>query len=115
VDYSSKPGKRALQLEARAHIEVQRLIDSGQAPQVSPLSLEYILWTHREFCSRLPSELLSVDDPKTKEKLLVAPGELRTRMVSVGLHVPPPPKDLAAFMARFEAAYRGRLGIQTDR
>lgn len=106
ADYSAKPAKRALQLEARAHIEVQRMIDGGQAPKVSPLSLEYILWTHREFCSRLPPELLVIDDPKTKEKLPVVPGELRTRMVAVGIHVPPPPEDLPAFMARFEAAYR---------
>ncbi len=38
ADYSSRPEKRALQLEARAHIEVQRMIDGGQAPNVSPLS-----------------------------------------------------------------------------
>ena len=106
ADYSSRPEKRALQLEARAHIEVQRMIDGGQAPKVSPLSLAYILWTHREFCSRLPQELLWVEDPKTKEKLPVVPGELRTRMVAVGMHVPPPPEDLPAFMARFEAAYK---------
>lgn len=106
ADYSTKPEKRALQLEARAHIEVQRMIDGGGAPKVSPLSLEYILWTHREFCSRLPPELLSVVDPKTNEKLPVVPGELRRRAVAVGIHVPPPPEDLPAFMARFEAAYR---------
>ena len=82
------------------------MIDGGQAPKVSPLSLAYILWTHREFCSRLPQELLWVEDPKTKEKLPVVPGELRTRMVVVGMHVPPPPEDLPAFMARFEAAYK---------
>ncbi|MGH8138003.1 MAG: Fic family protein [Steroidobacteraceae bacterium] len=106
ADYSADPEKRALQLEARAHIEVQRMIDGGQAPQSSPLSLDYILWTHRVFCSRLPPEMLLVEDPKTKEKLPVIPGELRTRLVAVGLHVPPPPEDLPAFMARFEAAYR---------
>ncbi|MGH8300822.1 MAG: Fic family protein, partial [Steroidobacteraceae bacterium] len=106
ADYSSKPEKRALQLEARAHIEVQRMIDGGQTPGVSPLTLEYVLWTHREFCSRLPKELLSVEDPKTTEKLPVVPGQLRTRMVVVGVHVPPPPEDLPAFMDRFEAAYR---------
>jgi Fic family protein len=106
ADYSSRPEKRALQLEARAHIEVQRMIDGGQAPNASPLSLEYILWTHREFCSRLPPELLLVEDPKTKQKLPVVPGELRTRRVAVGIHVPPPPQDLPAFMSRFEAAYK---------
>jgi Fic family protein len=106
ADYSTKPEKRALQLEARAHIEVQRMIDGGQAPSVSPLSLEYIRWAHREFCSRLPPELLLVDDPKARKKLSVVPGELRTRAVAVGRHVPPPPADLPAFMDRFEAAYR---------
>src|SRR5713226_486306 len=49
ADYSADPEKRALQLEARAHIEVQRMIDGGQAPKASPLSLDYILWTHHEF------------------------------------------------------------------
>jgi Fic family protein len=87
------------------------LLQSHRRPRyspsrVSPLSLEYIVWTHREFCSRLPPELLSIEDPKTKEKLPVVPGELRTRRVAVGIHVPPPPEDLPAFMARFEAAYR---------
>ncbi len=106
ADYSTRPAKRALQLEARAHIEVQQMIDGGLTPAVSPLSLEYILWTHREFCSRLPPELLSVDDPKTNKKLPVVPGELRTHAVAVGIHVPPPPVDLPAFMSRFEAAYR---------
>jgi Fic family protein len=106
ADYSSNPKKRALQLEARAHIEVQRMIDGGQAPKASPLSLDYILWTHREFCSRLPPELLWVEDPKTKERLPVIPGELRSCIVAVGIHVPPPPEDLPAFMARFEAAYK---------
>jgi Fic family protein len=112
ANYSASTTKRALQLEARAHIEVQRMIDSDQAPSASPLSLEYILWTHREFCSRLPPELLSIEDPKTKEKLPVIPGELRTRIVAVGIHVPPPPQDLHAFMARFEAAYKSESKLK---
>jgi Fic family protein len=64
-DYSSRPEKRALQLEARAHIEVLRLIDGDHEPKSSPLSLDYIRWTHHEFCFRLPLELLLVEDPKT--------------------------------------------------
>jgi Fic family protein len=105
ADYSANPHKRALQLEARAHIEVQRMIDAGQTPAVSPLSRQYIEWTHREFCSRLPQEFLVVEDPKSKEKIPVVPGELRKRSVAVGLHVPPPPEDLPAFLTRFESAY----------
>src|SRR2546425_742026 len=49
--------RRDLQLEARAHIEVQRMIDRGEPP--SPVvSLDFILWLHQEFCGPLPHHLL---------------------------------------------------------
>jgi hypothetical protein len=46
-DFAQEPERRNLQKEARAHIEVQRLIDRGEAP--SPVvSTEFILWVHRD-------------------------------------------------------------------
>jgi len=48
-DYAQEPERRNLQKEARAHIEVQRLIDRGEAP-TPVVSTEFILWVHREFC-----------------------------------------------------------------
>src|SRR5437867_10301377 len=83
-DYSAEPHKRNLQLEAVAHIEVQSKIDSGSDEQAEPVSQVYLQWLHREFCSRLPDELLWVDNPDTGERLRVAPGEIRTRHVKVG-------------------------------
>src|SRR5712691_10401493 len=62
--YSVEPEKRKLQLEAVAHIEVQRKIDSGEDDRAEPTSLAYIRWLHREFCSRLPVELLCVENPE---------------------------------------------------
>ena len=53
-DYSPDPQIRILQCEARAHIEVQRLIDYGDDPEESPFSTTYIQWIHEEFCRRLP-------------------------------------------------------------
>jgi Fic family protein len=104
-DLADDKQRRNLQLEARAHIEVQRMIDCGQAP--SPvLSIEFILWAHRTFCARLPDDLLWVKNPDTGERLPVIPGELRQRHVRVGRHVPPDPDDLAAFLARFIESYR---------
>src|SRR5664279_1494296 len=41
-DYSSEPEKRNLQLEAVAHIEVQRRIDSGMDELSEPVSKAYI-------------------------------------------------------------------------
>jgi len=105
ADYSRDPARRDLQLEARAHIEVQRLIDSRQGFPVPPATLAFVAWTHREFCTRLPESLLVAVNPDTEERIPVVPGETRTRDVEVGKHVPPAAADLPAFMTRFEQAY----------
>jgi Fic family protein len=103
-DYAKESERRNLQKEARAHIEVQRLIDRGQAP--SPVvSTEFLLWVHREFCQRLPDDLLWISNPETGERLRVIPGELRQRHVKVGRLVPIDPEDIPAFLARFADAY----------
>ncbi len=104
-DYSSDPRKRDLQLEARAHIEVQRMIDVGAHSTAPPASRAFIEWTHREFCARLPESLLTVESPDTGERLKVVPGELRRRSVAIGRHIPPQAEELPAFLDRFEQAY----------
>ena len=53
ADFSTDREKRALQLEAVAHIEVQQLIDHHVDLKAEPTSSEYITWLHREFCKRL--------------------------------------------------------------
>ena len=109
-DYSRDPARRVLQKEARAHIEVQRMIDAGEDPQVSPTSAEYLKWLHHEFCRRLPPELLVVKHPKTGRTAEVRPGEWREGEVEVGRHLPPPAADVPRFLERIEEAYSpGRL------
>jgi hypothetical protein len=65
-DFSKDPAKRNLQLET----EVQQLIDAGHAPAIKP-SGEFMLWAHHKFCSRLPDELLWVENPDTGERIKV--------------------------------------------
>ncbi|CAA2161115.1 hypothetical protein MBRA_06275 [Methylobacterium brachiatum] len=108
-DYSTDITKRNLQLEARAHIDVQRMIDRGEAP-VPVVSIDFILWVHREFCCRLPDELLWAVNPDTGARLPVVPGELRTSHVLVGRHLAPEPGELPAFLDRFVTAYGGGMG-----
>ena len=103
-EYSAEPEKRNLQLEARAHIDVQRKIDVGSAPQPST-SKEFILWVHKEFCQKLPAELLVVKDPQSGKEEKVVPGELRKIDVKVGHHIAPAPEDLAPLLERFASAY----------
>lgn len=107
-DYSNDPEKRDLQLEARAHIAVQKWIDEGGL-QEKPTSAEGILETHHRFCKLLPEDLLWVENPETGERIKIIPGEMRQRDVKVGRHIPVSPGALPRFLKRFEEVYR-KLG-----
>src|SRR3984957_11038889 len=52
-DYSKDARKRDLQLEAKAHIDVQRWIDSGSLKGRS-VAADSITEIHRRFCEALP-------------------------------------------------------------
>jgi Fic family protein len=108
-DYSRDARKRDLQLEAKAHIAVQEWIDGGGLGAGSAIKAETICEIHRRFCELLPEDLLWVEDPVSKERVRVVPGELRTRDVQVGTHVAVSPGALPRFLQRFEQVY-GNLG-----
>jgi len=109
-DYSTDPNKRDLQLEARAHVEVQGWIDDGGLTGRAA-TWEGICEIHDRFCRLLPGELLKVEDPATEETLTLDPGALRKRDVIVGRHVAVSPGALPRFLKRFEEVYgsRGRF------
>jgi len=121
ADYSANAAQRVLQLEARAHIEVQAMLDG--APETTPppeldgpaTSPAFIQGLHREFCRRLPDDLLWVENPDTGDKAHVVPGELRAQHVKIGRHVPVSPGAVPRFLARLEAAYRGPELSRIDR
>lgn len=104
-DYSLEPEKRNLQLEAAAHIHLQGCIDEGRTPEIEPASAEFVRWLHREFCERLPKELLVVENPDTGERKNIVPGVFRDGGVAAGDHRPPPAEELAAYLKRFEETY----------
>lgn len=113
-DFEQEPEKRNLQLEAKAHIEVQQMIDSGEGPG-AVLSVAYIRWIHREFYSRIPEEMWWSSNPETGERVKMEPGELRSRHVRVGQHVPPDPKELPDFLTRFCEAYSAKHLSKIDK
>jgi Fic family protein len=108
-DFSKDPASRAKQLESKAHIDVQKLIEThienNSATVVT--SKSFLCWIHKEFYERMPEEYLGVQraDGKTEK---VIPGETRTLEVKVGRHLPPKSEYLNAFMDRFEEAYDPR-------
>jgi Fic family protein len=110
-DYSTDPHKRDLQLEAKAHIAVQRWIDDGNL-HAKAATAEALREIHRRFCEMLPEDLLWVEEPGTHERVRVVAGELRQRDVQVGRHISISPGAIPRFPSRFEDVY-GRLG-RTD-
>jgi Fic family protein len=110
-DYSQDIRKRDLQLEAKAHIAVQEWIDGG-GQKGRAVTIDGIREVHRRFCELLPDDLLWAEDPRTKERVRVVPGELRGNDVKVGAHIAVSPGAVPRFLKHFEGIY-GRLG-KTD-
>lgn len=104
----SEGDRRDLQLEARAHVRVQREIDrrhrDGELGE--PASLEFLRWVHRSFYEGAPQRSLWIDGEPGFE---MTPGELRSdprHDVAVGRHMPPSSAYVEPFMAYFEDRYR---------
>ena len=108
-DLSQQPEQRALQLEARAHVEVQRLMEArlAQEPAADPTHPDMLRWIHREFYERVPKDYRVVRSPGGRESLVV-PGEWRDEDVTVGRHAPPAATELPLLLARFHEIYGNR-------
>ncbi|WP_353298181.1 Fic family protein [Sulfitobacter pacificus] len=104
-DFSADPIKRDLQLEAKAHIEVQKWIDQGgiDGRVTTP---ETLLEIHLRFGELLPDTLLNVNNPDTGEVIQMVPGQWRNRDVQVGHHVAVSAGAIPRFLTRFDTAFR---------
>ena len=98
-DFSHDKTKRDLQLEACAHIEVQRWLEKGELndPVTSAEGLKQI---HEHFCKLLPNDLLIVEGES------VVPGQFRTKFVQVGKHVAVSPGAILRFLDRYSSVYQ---------
>ena len=101
--------RRNLQVEARAHIRVQREIDrrhaAGDLPE--PASAAFIGWLHRAFYEDAPEAMLLIGDGDRRVRMV--PGAFRSASdpeVAVGRHLPPAGDRIAVFMDYFERRYR---------
>lgn len=107
--FDSTEERRNLQLEARAHIRLQREIDrqfaAGSLPE--PASGGFIRGLHRSFYDGAAEAMLLVEG--AGKQVRMTPGEYRSTAdheVSVGRHLPPSATAVAAFMEHFERRYR---------
>ena len=106
ADYAADSAVRALQLESKAHIEVQMLLEERLAtePSLNVCSSEFLCWLHGEFFARMPEEFLVVKTVHGAEDR-VEPGQLRRCEVEVGRHIAPAAASLPRFLGRFSQAY----------
>jgi Fic family protein len=107
-DLDQDEGRRDLQLEAAAHVRVQRevdrMADAGALPM--PASRDFLLWLHREFYLDAPESMLVIN--AAKRTLRMTPGAWRTdpeHNVAVGRHAPPSSAHVADFMLYFEERF----------
>ena len=101
--------RRELQLEARAHIRVQRKLDrQHEAGELGePATREFIRGLHRDFYEWAPAAALRIDS--TKGSFVMAAGSFRSLAVhdnTVGRHHPPSSERVDEFMEYFEERYR---------
>jgi Fic family protein len=101
--------RQHLQLEAVAHISVQRQIDARAAAGRlgEPAEISFIKQLHRDFYHGAPPALLRVGDDDGAIDMI--PGAFRSdpsHDVSVGQHLPPSSHVVEAFMRTFEARFR---------
>jgi Fic family protein len=102
-------GRRNLQLEAAAHVRVQREVDrmGNEGALPPPASGEFILWLHREFYRDAPEAMLLIKTRRAEFRM--EPGKWRTRPeenVEVGRHLPPSSDRVADFMRYFDERFR---------
>lgn len=98
-DFSQKPDEARLQRIAIAHIEaeieLERMLGDSSA-----LTSEFLINAHRALYERLlPGDRFSDDGE------VIVPGEIRTRDVQVGRHIPPTAASLPAFLSRLDQVY----------
>lgn len=112
-DLDTDERRRNLQLEARAHIRIQRAIDADFTTGAlgDPVTPEFIQRLHREFYHDAPDAMLRIEGGRS---FVMVPGEFRASPeedVAVGRHVPPSGAVVEQFMTYFAEKYAfDRLG-----
>ena len=110
-DLDNDDKRRNLQIEARAHIRVQRDIDrrhrAGTLPD--PVSPDFLRYLHKAFYEGASDEMLTLEDGSR-----FVPGEIRTREVEVGRHVAPKASAVQGLLEYFSRQYASqKLGLST--
>lgn len=115
-DFAEDPVVRSRQMEARVHVEVQKIIEAkSEAGEMRVCTSDFICLIHRLFYERISKELWIVRNEETGEEQEVVPGHFRQVTVKVGRHIPPDPEEIAGLMENFVEIYDSESHRGTDR
>jgi Fic family protein len=115
-DFTADPAVRNRQLEARVHIEVQKILEARiEAGEIRVCTSDFIRLIHRLFYERVPRDFWIVQNEETGEEQKVVPGHFRQAAVKVGRHIPPALAEIAGLMDRFVEVYAPESQRGTDR
>ena len=94
----------SLELESKAHLDVQNWIDGGGLTS-PPLSAASLLEIHHRFCDGLPQGILTQLDHEGAPVPIV-PGAFRMGFVKVGDHLAPSPGAISRLLDHLVRMYR---------
>ncbi len=108
-ELETEPERRHLQLEARAHIQVQRAIDDRYARGElgEPADQGFVRWVHERFYAEAPAEFVTIKTSQGPYRM--QPGAFRSEPKhdnAVGRHIPPSSHVVPAFMDYFQQRFR---------
>jgi Fic family protein len=103
---------RNLQLEAKAHVEVQRWIDGGGLRGRS-LTVEGVREIHRRLYQLLPEGLTWAEDPERHRRFRVMPGELRNHDLRVWGQAAVSAASVPRLLKSFEQTFGSASKAQT--
>ena len=107
--FEDKEERRNLQIEAAAHVRVQRYVDklNAEGAPPEPASVAFLQDLHRRFYEGASEAMLAIK--RGDHSCEMVPGEFRSKPlhdVVVGRHQPPASECVADFMAYFADRYR---------
>jgi Fic family protein len=111
ADFSATPGVAQRQRIALAHIEAEKALES-RLPDTRiegfALRSSFLIEAHAALYRRLPEA-----DRTTGDGIVVEPGVLRTKDVTVGRHLPPVHGAVPAFLERMDSVYPQVQGLDS--
>ena len=93
-------------LEIRSHIEAQISLSVSPIEPTKICNRESMARMHRELYRGVPERHLRINVETGGQPIPLVPGEIRTREVRVGHHIPPAAEKIRAYLTWFEDAYR---------